>query len=279
MKIGGHEVDLVLDGSLRFDGGAYFGVVPRVLWERQLPPDEKNRVAADLNCPLIRAGGKLILVDTGVGTKHPEKRRNNFAMDGGKLLESLRHRGVAPEDVDYLIFTHLHFDHAGGATYRAASGELRVTFPNAQHLAQRADWDEAASPNERSAAGYFEEDLEPIRRDGQLELLDGDTEILPGVSVQVTGGHTAGHQIVLLNVGGQTACFLGDLVPTTAHLPIAYTQGFDLYPLDVMEQKKTLLQQALTEQWLILFDHETHQKAGYLEQGERDRLRLRPVEL
>ena len=277
MKLGNLSIDLLSDGSMRLDGGAYFGVVPRVLWERSAQPDERNRVAADLNCPLIRTGGKNILVDTGLGTKHTEKRQAQFGMDVGHLLGEVRAQGLQPEDIDYVVFSHLHFDHAGGATFVTASGELAPTFPRAQHLVQRADWDEATHPNERNGAGYFEEDLEPLRKANQLELLDGDTEIVPGVSAQVTGGHTAGHQIVVMEVDGRKACFFGDLSPSVAHLPLPYSQSFDLYPVEVLNQKRRLLAQALKEQWLVIFDHETEHKAGYLEEGERGRHRLRAV--
>ena len=279
MDIGNLKVDLLSDGSIRTDGGSFFGVVPKVMWERLMPADDRNRVSLSLNCPLIQVGGKNIIVDLGVGTKSTDKRQHIWHMDVGHLVRELGEHGLQPEDIDYVVFSHLHFDHAGGATHFTATGDLAATFPKAQHLAQRADWDEAMAPNMRSSAGYFEEDIEPLRRNNQLDLLDGDTEILPGVWCKVTGGHTTGHQIVLLDVAGQKACFFGDLIPTAHHLPIAYTQGFDLFPLDVMEQKRTLLEQALKEQWLILFDHDAEQPAGYLERRDDGKLRLRAVDL
>ena len=192
MDLGNIQIDLLLDGTMRFDGGAFFGVVPKVLWERGMRPDEHNRVQVNLNCPLIRANGKNILVDTGIGTKHPEKRRNIFDIEAGNLLAQLRECGLEPRDVDYVIFSHLHFDHAGGATYYGDTGSLATTFPRAQYLVQRADWEEATHPNERNAAGYFEEDLEPLQRLNQLELLEGDTEIVPGVGCRLTGGPPPG---------------------------------------------------------------------------------------
>lgn len=278
MQVGDVTIEMLSDGTMRFDGGAFFGVVPKILWERSMQPDERNRVAVGLNCPLIKIGGKRIIVDTGVGTKHPEKRRNNFAMEAGRLTEDLRARGLTPADIDYVILSHLHFDHAGGATHRTGTEVLAVTFSKAQHLVQREDWEEATHPNERNAAGYFEEDIEPLKRNNQLELLDGDTEIVPGLWCKKTGGHTAGHQIVVLDVGGRKACFFGDLIPTVAHLPLPYSQGFDLYPVEVLKQKRVLLDQALREQWLVIFDHEQEQKAGYLEPRGDGRLKLRPLE-
>ena len=279
MQLGRFQIDLLNDGVMRFDGGAFFGVVPKVLWERLMAPDERNRVTVNLNCALIRAGGKSILIDTGVGTKHPEKRRGIFAMAAGNLPDQLRQRGIEPEEIDYVVFSHLHFDHAGGATHYTGTGELRTTFPRAQHLVQRADWEEATSPNERNAAGYFEEDIEPLRSNRQLELLDGDTEFLPGVWCRRTGGHTAGHQILVLEVDGRSACFFGDLIPTVHHLPLPYSQGYDLYPIELLDQKRRLLDQAVREQWLVVFDHETEHPAGYLERSGQGRLQLRPVDL
>lgn len=278
MRIGDLQFDFLIDGSMRIDGGAYFGVVPRVLWERGAPPDERNRVTLDINCPLIRAGGKNIVVDTGLGLKHPEKLQNQFVMKAGRLLDELRGHGLEPADVDYVIFSHLHFDHAGGATYTTPTGALATTFPNAQYLAQRADWEEATHPNERNGAGYFEADLAPLEGNRQLELLDGDTEIVPGVHCKLTGGHTAGHQIVLLEVEGRKACFFGDLIPSAAHLPMPYAQSFDLYPIDTLNAKRDLLTRAYDEQWLVLFDHEIEHKAGYLELNDRGRHVLRPLE-
>ena len=279
MKVGNIQLDLLLDGTIKIDGGAFFGVVPRVLWERLLQPDERNRVTLNINCPLIRAGGKNVLVDTGVGTKHPPNRQNIFDMKAGNLVAQVRDHGLEPEEIDYVVFSHLHFDHAGGATYRSSTGQLETTFPKAQYLAQRADWEEATHPTERNAAGYYLEDLEPLQQNNQLELLDGDTEIVPGVWCKLTGGHTAGHQIALLDVAGQKACFFGDLVPTVGHLPLAYSQSFDLYPMDLLSKKRELLLQAEKERWLVTLDHEIAKPAGYLERGEDGKLRLRPVPL
>ncbi len=278
MQLGNATIEMLSDGEMRFDGGAFFGVVPRILWERLMPPDERNRVTVGLNCPLIRMGGKNIIIDTGLGAKHPEKRQSNFAMQAGRLVSSLKAHGLEPKDIDYVILSHLHFDHAGGATHRTATETLAVTFPRAQHLAQREDWEEATHPNERNAAGYYEEDIEPLRRANQVELLDGDREILPGIWCKKTGGHTAGHQIVTIEVAGRKACFFGDLIPTVAHLPLPYSQGFDLYPVDVLNQKRVLLDQALKEQWLVIFDHEREQKAGYLEPRGDGRLKLKPLD-
>ena len=229
----------------------------------------------NLNCPLLRSAGKNIIVDTGLGTKHPSKRQEMYGLDSGKLVGDLRERGLEPADIDYVVFTHLHWDHAGGASYYAPSGILETTFPRAQYLAQRADWEEATHPNERNRAGYYDEDLEPLQEAQQIELLDGDTEIVPGVWCKLTGGHTSGHQIAMLEVAGQKACFLGDLVPTVSHLPLPWSQGYDLYPIDVLNAKRDLLDQAAAEDWLIIFDHEMKSPAGRLSKSVDGRLGLR----
>ena len=276
MKLGNVDITLLIDGKWRLDGGAFFGIVPKVLWERQLPADEKNRVPLNLNCPLLHIGGKNVLIDTGLGTKHPLKTKQNFDLDVGKLVADARAHGLEPEDIDYVIFTHLHWDHAGGATMVSSTGDLRPTFPKAQYLAQRADWEEATHTTERNRGGYLEDDLAPLVTAHQLELLDGDTQVLPGLWCKVTGGHTNGHQIAMLDVDGRKACFFGDLVPTVCHLPIPYGQSYDVHPMELVSRKKELLAQAEKEEWLVLFDHETVQPAGYLTRDEGGRLRIRP---
>ena len=277
MKLGNADIALLKDGTWRLDGGAFFGIVPRVLWERQLQPDARNRVSVNANCVLLRVGGKNILVDTGLGTKHSVKQHEIFDMQTGHLLEELRGHGLQPEDIDYVLFTHLHWDHTGGATYYTPSGSLRTVFPKALHLAQRADWEEATHPTVRNRAGYFEEDLVPLLANKQLELLDGDKDIIPGLSCRLTGGHTSGHQITQVNAGGKKAVFLGDLVPTVCHLPLPYGQSYDVDPNEVLRKKRDLLAVAEREEWLVLFDHETVSPAGYLVRDEGGKLRLRPA--
>ncbi len=278
MKLGNLEVAILRDGTMKFDGGAFFGVVPKVLWQRLMPPDERNRVTVGLNCVLIKAGGKNILVDTGMGTKHVQKTLDNYGVQAGKLLPALHDAGLSPHDVDTVILSHLHFDHAGGCTIVGPSGKPVPAFPRAQYLVQRDDWDEATHPNDRNRAGYFEQDIMPLQEATQIEVLDGDTEVAQGVWVHLTRGHTAGHQVVFLDAAGQKACFFGDLVATEHHLPLAYSQSFDLYPVQLLQQKKERLAQAERERWLVLFDHGFDHKAGYL-QREEGKLKLRPVEI
>jgi glyoxylase-like metal-dependent hydrolase (beta-lactamase superfamily II) len=263
---------------MKFDGGAFFGVVPKVLWSRQIPADRRNRVTVGVNCLLIQAGGKTILVDTGLGTKHDRKWKTMYGLQTGRLLEQLRQRGVAPEAVDLVLLSHLHFDHAGGCTRKDSSGKIVPTFPRAKYLVQRSDWEEATHPNERNRAGYFSRDFVPVEEHKQLELLDGDEEVMPHVWVKRTGGHTKGHQMVMLKVGEQRMACLFDLVPTPVHLPLPWIASFDLFPVEVLDLKRTLLAQAEQERWLLLFDHGLTERAGYLERSGAS-YRLKPLEL
>ena len=277
MRLGSAELNIVSDGVFRMDGGALFGVVPKAIWGRLRPPDRKNRVELGLNCLLIRAGGKTVLVDTGVGTKHSRRTRTIYNMRAGKLVENLAGQGVQPDDIDLVILTHLHFDHVGGCTrYRRGGEEPLPVFPKATHLVQRADWQEATETNERTAPAYNPDDFMPLQRAGQLELLDGDTELLPGLWVRQTGGHTAGHQLAYLESGGEKAACLGDVAPTPYHLPLNYLTSFDLYPLDSVAAKQRWLTAAEGERWLLIFGHATTPAAGRLTRDDRGRLALLP---
>lgn len=278
MKVGDIDLVFVSDGTMRLDGGALFGIVPKAIWNRLNPADRRNRVLVGLNCLLIRAPGKNILVDTGLGNKHPLRRRNIYAMKAGGLTKSLRAHGVGPEEVDMVLLTHLHLDHAGGCTRRAYGDTVAPTFPRAQYLAQREDWHEATHANERSRASYVLDDLLPLEEARQLELLDGDVEVAPGVYIKHTGGHTAGHQMVYVEAGDQRVACLGDVLPTPHHLPLPYVASLDMYPDDTLECKRRLLAQAEKERWLLAFGHGLTPRAGYLVRTE-GKLNLDPREL
>lgn len=278
MRIGRTEVTFVSDGTIRLDGGAMFGTVPKALWRRWVTADRKNRVTIGLNCLLIKAGGKNILVDTGVGTKHPRRRKTIFAMAAGRLVGDLEEHGLSPADIDMVALTHLHFDHVGGCTQGDGRGKLVPTFPKATYLVQRQDWEEATQTNERTRPAYLPEDFLPLAESKQLTLLDGDTEIAPGVWLKRTGGHTAGHQMVYIDSEGQRAACLGDVLATHHHLPVHYTTAWDLYPLETVAQKVKLLAQAEEEGWLLAFGHGLTQRSGYLtRQGGRLTLRLQEL--
>ncbi|HTL60747.1 MAG TPA: MBL fold metallo-hydrolase [Nitrospira sp.] len=278
MKLGAFEIHPVSDGRFALDGGAMFGVVPKVLWERCCPVDESNRIPLSLTALLIQAHGKRILVDTGMGAKEDGKFRSMFAVERAPtLVESLKRLGLYPEDIDIVINTHLHFDHAGGNTVKAEDGSLRPAFPKAQYFVQRGEFEDAACANERTKASYRRDNFTPLTHLNQWEFLYGDTELLPGVKAIVTAGHTRWHQSIKIESEGQAAFFLGDLIPTVSHLPLPYIMGYDLFPIQTLETKRWVLDRALEEQWLLLFEHDPLIQAGYVRRDEEGKYLLREV--
>ena len=256
MKLGAFDIQPVTDGRFRLDGGAMFGVVPKILWEKCCQPDEQNRIALGLNCLLIRAGRKNILVDTGLGDKEDAKFQEMFAVERiPTLRDSLKMQGLAPEDIHMVVNTHLHFDHAGGNTVRE-NGAIVPTFPRAKYFVQRGEYEDAARANERTRASYRRENFTPVAHVDQWEFMDGETELVPGVSVVVTEGHTRHHQSIKIESEGQIAFYLGDLIPTVSHLPLPYIMGYDLYPLQTLETKRWVLDRAVSENWLLVFEHD-----------------------
>ena len=279
MRVGTSELTVVSDGAMRMDGGAMYGVVPKVLWSRRDRPDRKNRVTVGINCLLIRHAGKTVLVDAGTGSKYDARAKSIFGMRAGKLVRNLAQMGVRPQDIDMVALSHLHFDHVGGCTrYRRGTTEAVPVFPNATHLVQRADWIEATVTNERTSHTYNPHDFEPLADAGQLELLDGDAELLPGLWVRRTGGHTAGHQMAFLESDGERVACLGDVVPTPEHIPLNYIAAIDLYPMDTLAAKRRWLAEAERENWLLVFCHGVDRVAGRLVRDERGRLTLAPEE-
>ena len=256
MKVGKFDIQPVTDGRFRLDGGAMFGVVPKILWERCCQPDDQNRISLGLNCLLIRTGRKNILIDTGLGDKEDANFQEMFAVERiPTLRESLKMQGLDPEDIHMVVNTHLHFDHAGGNTVRE-NGAIVSTFPRAKYFVQRGEYEDAARANERTRASYRRENFTPVAHVDQWEFLDGETELLPGVSVVVTEGHTRHHQSIKIESEGQVAFYLGDLIPTVSHLPLPYIMGYDLYPLQTLETKRWVLDRALNENWLLVFEHD-----------------------
>ncbi len=278
ISLGDLRLDLVPAGRFRLDGGAMFGVVPRVLWERSAPPDERNRIELALNCLLIRDGKRVVLVETGIGDKWSPKEEGIFAIrDNGGLPASLDRLGVKPESVTTVVLTHLHFDHAGGATTRAgASGDVIPAFPNATYLVQKSEWDLARNLNERTRASYRSENYAPLERSGQIRLLEGESQVAPGITLLPLPGHTPGLQGVLVRGGGRTVLYPSDLVPTAAHLPYPYIMGYDLFPLTTLETKKRILPRALAEGWILFLVHEPNTPIGAL-QEEGGRIRMSPL--
>jgi len=255
-----------------------FGVVPKVLWEKCCPSDEFNRISLSLTALLIRANGKNILVDTGLGPKEDEKFHRLFAVERTPtILESLKLLGLGPEDIHLVINTHLHFDHAGGNTMSGGDGSIRPVFPKARYVIQQGEFEDAARANERTRASYRPDNFTPIDHINQWEFLHGDTEIVPGVTAVVTSGHTRHHQSVKIESEGQIAFFLGDLIPTVSHLPLPYIMGYDLFPIQTLETKRWVLDRAFEERWLLLFEHDPVVQAGYVRRDQDGKYFLREV--
>ncbi|HEX6489452.1 MAG TPA: MBL fold metallo-hydrolase [Candidatus Dormibacteraeota bacterium] len=265
MRLGDFELHLLVSNHMKFDGGMAFGVVPKVLWEKQKPADEQNLVEASCVGVVVRLGGRVIVCETGIGSKLPEKRAQQVALrEPEGLLDSLRRLGIRPDEVDVVLTTHLHWDHAGGFTRKDSSGGIELTFPRAKHFVQRAEWDFAQAPDPRSRAGYIEDDYLPAAEAGVIELVEGDAEVLPGVELRLTGGHTPGHQVCVFRAGDLACAVTGDLVPMRPHLRVPWNLSADLDVLRVMEEKARLLEEASRHRWLLVLSHEADQPAGYL---------------
>ncbi len=262
LTIGPYRVHFVSGGRFRLDGGAMFGVVPKVLWDRVAPADERNRIRMAMNCLLIEGDGKRVLVDTGVGRKTDARFRDIFAVERPEaLLEELAALGLSPGDIGTVACTHLHFDHCGGNTARGPDGVVAPTFPNAHYLVRRQEWHDAHHANERNRASYLPENYDPVEKAGQLLLHDGDLEVLPGVWMRNLPGHTRGHQGVFFDIPGERALYMVDLTPTVAHLPLPYVMGYDLEPVVTLETKRAILRDATREGWLLLFEHDPDLRA------------------
>jgi glyoxylase-like metal-dependent hydrolase (beta-lactamase superfamily II) len=262
MTVGAWTVHAIQAGGQALDGGAMFGVVPKPLWERRIPADARNRIPLGMRCLLIEHDVGLVLIDNGAGNKETEKFLDIYGIEnagaGGRTLleDGLRSLGHRPEDVVLMIDTHLHFDHAGGNTFRDAQGKVVPTFSRARYVVQRGEYEWARHTNERTAASYFPHNFEPVREAGLLDLVDGDHEIVRGIRVVRTPGHTPHHQSVLLESQGEVAFYLGDLVPTSAHLPLPWIMGYDVEPLVTLETKRKYLRRAADENWLLVFEHD-----------------------
>ena len=256
MRIGRFDVRIFSDGVLRLDGGAMFGIVPKVLWEKQKPADERNRVAMDMNCLLIRDADHVVLVETGAGPKLTAKQKEIWGIDGPpRLLDELKSRGLRPDQITLVVNTHLHFDHSGGNTYRDGD-RLVPTFPRASYVFQRLEWQDAMSPNERTRGSYLADDYAPLEAPGKLELIDESVEIIPGVRLDRVQGHTRGTQTVRVSDRGETLFFSSDFMPDRHHLPLPWIPAFDLFPLDTLAAKKLILRRAIDERWIVGFTHD-----------------------
>jgi glyoxylase-like metal-dependent hydrolase (beta-lactamase superfamily II) len=269
ITLGGFELTAISDGIYHLDGGAFFGVVPKVLWSKRTPVDEDNRVPTGLNSILIRTGKKNVLIETGVGNKLPEKMAQIYGQPA-KLLDNLSAAGISPDDIDIVINSHLHFDHCGWNTIREG-GKIVPTFPNAKYYAQNGEW-EHAHQNQRDAVSYLTDNYDPLVESGQMQLLHGSHEILPGISVEVFPGHTRDMQAIILKSGRQTACYISDLIPTSAHIELNWVMGFDLYPLETIESRKRYYSRAIPEKWLTMFTHDPNIPWAHVEKDDRGKM-------
>jgi glyoxylase-like metal-dependent hydrolase (beta-lactamase superfamily II) len=278
-NLGACRIHALDGGTQRLDGGAMFGVVPKPLWERRIPADERNRIPLAMRCLLVETPDALVLIDNGAGNKESEKFVDIYGIQNAgsptRLEDAIRAAGFAPADVDVVVDTHLHFDHAGGNTLRDEEGRIRLAFPRARYVAQRGEFEFAHRDNERIRASYLPHNFDPVMEAGRLDLLDGDAEIVPGLTYRRTPGHTPHHASVLVRSEDETACFLADVIPTTAHLPLAWIMGYDVEPLVTLETKRALLAEAAREDWLLVFEHDPVTPWGRLDPAA-DRPALRP---
>lgn len=270
-KIGSLVIHAIQAGGQRLDGGAMFGVVPKPLWEKRIPADDRNRIQLGMRCLVLEHASGLVLIDTGAGNKEDQKFKDiygieNEGADGRTQLEDgLKAIGATPDDVSIVINTHLHFDHAGGNTFLDERGEVKLSFPRARYVVKRGEYDYATHTNERTSASYFERNFAPIVKAHRFEFVVREKEIVKGVRVIPTPGHTPFHQSVLIESSGERAFFLADMLPTHAHLPLPWIMGYDVEPLVTLETKRRILRQAEDENWLLIFEHDATVPWGHVE--------------
>jgi len=272
--LGDFELTVCTDGIYYLDGGAMFGVVPKPLWEKRAPADALNRIPLGCNTVIVRTGNKTVLIETGIGNKLPAKSQQIF--ENKQLLpQSLAAAGIKPEEVDIVVNSHLHFDHSGWNTTKTADGRVVPTFPNAQYYAQRGEVEHGHLQLERDRVSYISENYDPLVDSGQMTLLDGNADICPGISVELYPGHTAQLQAIHIESAGQHACYISDLIPTSAHLDVTWVMGYDLFPLTCIEQRKRFYERAIPEQWLVLFTHDHHTPMGHVVLNDKGKPVLR----
>lgn len=314
LTLGDFELSVFSDGTYPLDGGAFFGVIPKVMWSKRVSADESNYVTAGLNSLLIRTGKQTVLIETGMGNKLSERMRKFYGQPA-QLLDNLSAAGIAPEDIDIVINSHLHFDHCGWNTVRDKNGQIVPTFPKAKYYAPEGEWQYARKPSDRDAISYIPDNYDPLVASGQMTLLKGGEEIVPGISVRTFRGHTDSMQAIIVQPpsgaktpsspdrGGHavtssensqvsqnrrdlghphssfapnsyvpTACYISDLMPTTAHIDVSWGMGFDLYPLDTIASKKEYYDRALRERWLTVFTHDPKVPWAYIEKEESGKM-------
>jgi len=273
--VGDFDLTICTDGTYFLDGGAMFGVVPKPLWEKNAPADELNRILLGTNTVIVRTGKYTVLIETGIGNKLSPKLRQIYGANEF-LPKSLDAAGIRPEEVDIVINTHLHFDHCGWNTKRNESGQVVPTFSNARYFAHRGEVEHGHKQLERDRISYISDNYDPLIESGQMTLIDGNqAEIVPGVTCEAFPGHTAQMMAVHIESAGQHACYISDLIPTSAHLDLTWVTGYDLFPLTSIEERKRFYQRAISEKWLVLFTHDHHRPMGTIQMNEKGRPQLR----
>jgi glyoxylase-like metal-dependent hydrolase (beta-lactamase superfamily II) len=271
MKLGKFEISSVVENSFKIDGGAMYGVVPKIIWEKLNPPDDKNLVRLDINLLLIKTDGENILIDAGMGDALSERQKRILGIKKASELEKkLSQHHLTSKDIHLVLLTHLHADHAGGVIKLDKNGKKLPRFPNARHVVQLKEWEEAMHPDERTSATYFTSNLKILEEEKLLELVDGEDEVVTGIKLTNTGGHTPGHQAVLIEDGKNKILWPGDIIPSTHHLRIPYVASVDLFPRETMEQKRKFLKMCLNDGWVLAFDHDLKVKLGKLEKVEHE---------
>ena len=281
MRIGDYKLSALETCRFYLDGGAMFGVVPKVLWERTDPSDQINRIEMAARTLLIDNGKRRIIVDTGVGQGWDQKFARIYGIDNSKytLSDSLKGAGLSTSDITDVILTHLHFDHVGGATFADEDGAVKPTFPNATYYVQKRQYEWAIHPSEKDQASYRNEKYVPLFEEGRLVLLDGEKEFLPGIFLGITNGHTVAHQTVLVNDGKETLYHPGDTIPTSSHIPLPYIMGYDNFPLTTLEEKRKILVQASAANWTLFFEHDPKHAATLVEKTDKGYKAGTPIEL
>jgi glyoxylase-like metal-dependent hydrolase (beta-lactamase superfamily II) len=276
VRIGDLEILSLSDGTFRLDGGAMFGVIPRTMWSRRTEPDDRHRILMNMRPLLVRARGTTMLIDAGVGDKLGPKPSDIYGFDRARNLDhALADAGVSASDIDVVLATHLHFDHAGGFTAQRANAVV-PRFPRARYLIRRGEWEDATHPHERNRASYLPENYVPLLDAGVVHFIDEDGDVLPGVSVRRTGGHTMHHQIVRFESAGRTAIFAADLIPTVAHVDLPWIMGYDLYPMDTLSYKRRFIAEAVQGEYVIFFEHDPVVSAGIIRE-DAGRLWVEPL--
>jgi glyoxylase-like metal-dependent hydrolase (beta-lactamase superfamily II) len=274
MRLGAFDFTAVETGTFRLDGGAMFGVVPKVLWSRTNPADANNRISMAMRALYVEGAGHRLIVDSGAGTNFGEKMLRNYLIETDGLRPALERKGIDPDSITDAVATHLHFDHAGGFCYRTHDGDIELSLPHAVHHIQRRQWEAALNPNEKDRASFFPEYLLPIEKAGLLRLSDGLTEIYPGVTLIPTEGHTMGHQVILVSTAEGSVLYCGDLIPLASHINPPYIMAYDHFPLKTLEEKKQMLGRSADEGWILFFEHDPEIAAARIERVDPEGFKI-----